>query len=267
MCVAAMGVKLSRLPIPSRRLRTFLYRKVFGKKYAALDESEFDQPIGEYPSLNALFARGLRPECRPIPEASGQLLCPCDGRIQDVGRLDRGRLLTVKGVEYTVESLLPEMDTTPFHNGHFAIVFLSPVDCHRVFSPQDGEIEEMIHVPGYRLLVHPPYQSKDYPVFAMNERMILRMRTPLGPCVLVMVAGWGVGNLRLTFDRTFRGKRRAITRKTPGSSIQVKKGEWLATFELGSTTILITPAAQAVRTLVSHDDKVQYGQPLFGSDQ
>jgi phosphatidylserine decarboxylase len=263
MCVAAMGVKLARLPIPSRRLRTYLYRKVFGKKYAALDEAEFDQPIGEYPSLNALFTRGVRPECRPIPEASDQFLCPCDGRIQEIGRLERDRLLTVKGAEYTVESLLPEMDTATFHDGHYAIIFLSPVDCHRVFSPQDGEIEEIIHVPGYRLLVHPPYQTKEYPVFALNERMILRMATPLGPCVLVLVAGWGVGNLTTVFDREFRGKRRTITRKTLPTSIPVKKGEWLATFELGSTAILITPPAQDVITLVSRDDKVQYGQPLF----
>ena len=75
MWVAAMGVKLSRLPIPSRRFRTFFYRKVFGKKYAALDEAEFERPIWSYPSLNALFTRGLqarncrrsRPGRRAIP--------------------------------------------------------------------------------------------------------------------------------------------------------------------------------------------------------
>src|SRR5688572_28721443 len=102
MCVAALGVRLARLPIPSRRLRTALYRKVFGKKYAALDEAEFERPIETYSSLNALFTRGVRPECRPIPEGTDQYLCPCDGRIQEVGRLDRDRLITVKGVEYTV---------------------------------------------------------------------------------------------------------------------------------------------------------------------
>src|SRR6185369_7669872 len=124
MCVAALGVRLSRLPIPSRRLRTALFRKVFGKKYAALDEAEFERPIGDYSSLNALFTRGVRAECRPIAEGPDQFLSPCDGRIQEVGRLVRDRLITVKGVEYTVPALLPGIDTAPFHDGHYAIVFL-----------------------------------------------------------------------------------------------------------------------------------------------
>ena len=87
MCVAALGVKLSRLPIPSRRLRAALYRKVFARKYTPLDEAEFDRPIGDYPSLNALFTRGVRADCRPIAEGANQFLSPCDGRVQEVGRL------------------------------------------------------------------------------------------------------------------------------------------------------------------------------------
>jgi phosphatidylserine decarboxylase len=45
----------------------------------------------------------------------------------------------------------------------------------------------------------------------------------------------------------------------------MKKGEWLATFELGSTVILITEPAAGATTLVTRDEKVKYGQPLFGS--
>jgi phosphatidylserine decarboxylase len=205
----------------------------------------------------------VRAECRPIAAGADQFLSPCDGRVQELGRLDRDRLLTVKGVEYTAASLLPGIDTAAFHDGHYAIVFLSPVDCHRVFSPQDATIEEIIHVPGYRLLVHPPYQTKEYPVFALNERVILRLHTPLGPCVLVMVAGWGVGNLTMVFDPAFRGKRRTITRQDLAPPVPVKKGDWLATFELGSTAILITSPGERVTSLVNRDDKVHYGQPLF----
>src|SRR5262249_13611329 len=59
MCAAALGVKLARLPIPSRRLRSRLYRTVYGKKYAALNESELERPLADYPSFNALFTRGV----------------------------------------------------------------------------------------------------------------------------------------------------------------------------------------------------------------
>jgi phosphatidylserine decarboxylase len=263
MWVASLGVRLSRVPIPSRRLRLLVFKTLYGKKYPALDEGELEKPLWAFRSLNALFTRGVRPECRPISDEGNQFLCPCDARVQEVGRLKRDRLLTIKGTEYTLDSLLPGLDTSKLAGGHFAILFLSPSDCHRVFSPQDAVLEEVLHVPGRRLLVHPPYQKKEYPVFALNERVILNLSTPLGRCVLVMVAGWGVGHITLPLDRRFRHHRRKISRRIYDSPLAVKKGQWLATFELGSTVILLTESADSVTPLVSHEDKVKYGQPLF----
>lgn len=263
MCVASLGVRLSRLPIPSRRLRLMVFRTLYGKKYPALDESELEQPLWAFRSLNALFTRGVRPECRPVSSAANQFLCPCDGRAQDVGRLESDRLLTVKGTEYTMASLLPGLASNKLEGGHFAILFLSPSDCHRVFSPHEAYLEEVIHVPGRRLLVHPPYQRKEYPVFSLNERVFLNLSTPLGRCILVMVAGWGVGHITFPFDSGFRYHRRRITRRVYDSPIALKKGQWLATFELGSTVILLTQSAEQVAAHVNREDKVKYGQPLF----
>jgi len=194
---------------------------------------------------------------------TNQFLCPCDARVQDVGRLARDRPLTVKGTEYTLDSLLPGLDGGKFEGGHFAILFLSPSDCHRVFSPQDALLEEVIHVPGRRLLVHPPYQKKEYPVFSLNERVILNLTTPLGRCALVMVAGWGVGHITLPFDRGFRRHRRRITRRNYDGSISLQKGQWMATFEIGSTVILLTEPTEQAIAQVSREDKVKYGQPLL----
>jgi phosphatidylserine decarboxylase len=261
---AALGIKLSRLPIPTRRLRLSVYRSVFAKKYPpGLDETEAEKPLWAYPSLNAVFTRGLKPGCRPIPAGTPQFLCPCDGTVQEVGRVAQGKILTLKGVEYTLESLLPRTDPRPFEGGHFAIVFLSPVNCHRVFSPQDGRLEEAVHVPGYRLLVHPPHQRAEYPVYTLNERMILRLTTPLGPCLVVMVAGWGVGNITLPSAPRFRPRARAAAHQTFAPPPAVRRGDWLATFELGSTVVLLTPPAAGVTPLVSTNDKVKYGQPVF----
>ena len=93
---------------------------------------------------------------------------------------NRARLLTVKGIEYSLASLLPDIDIRPYEGGQFAIIFLSPIDCHRVFSPQDGCLEEVVHVPGARLLVHPPFQRAEYPVYTLNERVIFRLSTDVG---------------------------------------------------------------------------------------
>jgi phosphatidylserine decarboxylase len=261
--IALLGVKLARLPIP-RRLRPRLFRDVYRKKYPpGIDEGEAERPLCDYPSLNALFTRAVRPECRPVPPGTPQFLSPCDGTVQEVGRLDGGRLMTVKGIEYSLASLLPGIDARPFEGGHYAIVFLSPIDCHRVFSPQDGQLHEATHVPGYRLLVHPPFQRAEYPVFTLNERVILRFSTPLGPCLLVLVAGWGVGNITLPAAPEFRPRSRAVTAKVWSPPVPVARGEWVATFELGSTAVLLAPPAANVTTLVSPTQEIKYGQPVF----
>lgn len=161
LLVALVGIKLARLTIPSTRLRLAVYRGMFKKKYSpGLDENEAERPLGTYRSLNAVFTRGLKPECRPIAPGTPQFLSPCDGTIQDVGRVTDGKLLTLKGIEYTVTSLLPGTDPRPFEGGQYVVIFLSPIHCHRVFSPQDGYLEQAVHVPGYRLLVHPPFQRR-----------------------------------------------------------------------------------------------------------
>src|SRR5262245_26157430 len=118
LLVALAGVKLARLPIPSKRLRTALYRSVFGKKYPpGINEDEAEKPLWAYPSLNALFTRGIKPEFRPLPPAAPQFLCPCDGAVQDIGRLERDTLFSLKGIQYNLSSLLPMVETRPYENG------------------------------------------------------------------------------------------------------------------------------------------------------
>ncbi len=228
-----------------------------------LNEQEADRPLGAYRSLNALFTRGVKPEYRPIPAGTPEILSPCDGRIQDVGRVDAGKFLTLKGVSYSLASLLPGIDIRPYEGGQFVIVFLSPIDCHRVFSPQDGRVEAVVHVPGFRLLVHPPYQRKEYPLYTLNERVILRLSTDLGSCLVVMVAGWGVGNITLAVATGFPGKAKPTKSHGLSPPRAVKRGDWLATFELGSTVVLIMSSAHKTTTLVSPDDEVRYGQPIL----
>lgn len=264
MALATLGVKLSRVPIPSRRFRQRLFRDLYARMYPpGLDEQEADRPLGDYPTFNALFTRGVRPEHRPISDDEADLLSPCDGTIQDVGRIDAGRLLTVKGIDYSLASLLAAEDARLFEGGQFAIIFLSPIDCHRVFSPADGTLDAVVHVPGARLLVHPTHQRPEFPVYTLNERMIFRLATAAGPCAVVMVAGWGVGHITTPLAPDFRpGSKRAESYRWPASP-PLRRGGWLATFELGSTVVLVAPPDSAMTPLVSPNEKVRYGQPIF----
>jgi phosphatidylserine decarboxylase len=227
-----------------------------------LNEVEAEHALDEYPSFNALFTRGLRPESRPIASDAAEVVSPSDGTVQDIGRIDGGKLLTVKGITYSLASLLAETDASRYEGGCFAIIFLSPIDCHRVFSPVDGRFEAVVRVPGARLLVHPPFQKPEYPVYTLNERAILRLESDAGSFAVVMVAGWGVGNITLPLASKFRAGLKRIESHVWESPPRVARGDWIATFELGSTVVLISSSTDAA-PLVSPNEKVQYGQSIF----
>ena len=268
LCLAVLGLKLSRMPIPSRRLRRWLFRDLYARMYPpGLDEREAARPLEDYHSFNALFTRGLGPEHRRVSPGESDLLSPCDGTVQDVGRVEGGRLITVKGIEYSVGSLLADGDARPYEGGHFAIIFLSPIDCHRVFSPLDGRLEEVVHVPGARLLVHPPFQRAEFPVYTLNERMIFRISACAGSCAVVMVAGWGVGTITLPLAPGFRPGSRRVESHRWASPPEIERGGWIATFELGSTVVLITSSSPEAMPLVFPNEKVLYGQPIFRLDK
>lgn len=266
LCLAVLVIKVSRFPIPSPRLRLRLFRDLYARLYPpGLNEAEAEHPLATYRSLNALFTRAIKPEYRPIPVDTSEILSPCDGTVQDVGRVHEGKLLTVKGIEYSLASLLPGIAIEPYEGGQFVIIFLSPIDCHRVFSPQDGRLEEVVHVPGARLLVHPPFQRPEYPVYTLNERMIFRFETELGSAVVVMVAGWGVGNITVPLAPGFRPRSKRVETHGWESPPTLKRGDWVATFELGSTVVLFTSSSQNASPLVSPREEVRYGQPVFRS--
>lgn len=263
LVAASLAVKLARLPIPSAWLRRKAFSMLYGTKYAALEESELEKPLEEFRSVNELFTRGVRPDLRPITDDPDVIVSPVDGTVQDQGTLQDDTVLTIKGLRYTLDSLCPQIATQPFRDGRFAIIFLSPRDCHRVFSPADGVLERLIHVPGHRLLVHPTHQMPEFPVFALNERLVMQLATPFGKCLLIMVAGWGVGHITHPFriSRRFSVRNVSVTELDPPRSVD--RGEWIATFELGSTVILITEKDQLKGSLVSASDSLKFGQPLF----
>ena len=239
---------------------------MYGVKYEALDETELEKPLEQFLSINELFTRDVRPDRRPVPERTDQFLSPVDGTVQDIGRISDDTVMTVKGMRYTLNSLCPETDTVPFHNGHFSILFLSPRDCHRVFTPAAGTLQQLVHVPGHRLLVHPPFQTAEFPVFTLNERLVMQLDTPLGRCLLIMVGGWGVGHITHPFriGRRFSPRRVSVTRLDPPR--QMHRAEWIATFELGSTVIMMTERDRTTTALVDREQSVRFGTPMFAAD-
>ena len=100
-------------------------------------------------------------------------------------------------------------------------------------------------------------------MFTLNERLVMELSTSLGRCLLIMVAGWGVGHITHPFPTGLIPHGRKITRVDFETPRPVQAGDWLATFELGSTVVLITEGGCPLAESVHRADTLRYGESLF----
>jgi phosphatidylserine decarboxylase len=67
----------------------------------------------------------------------------------------------------------------------------------------------------------------------------------------------------LPFAPRFQPRAKRMESCRWASTHTVKRGDWIATFELGSSVVLITSSSLQSTPLVSPNEKVHYGQPVL----
>jgi phosphatidylserine decarboxylase len=234
-----------------------LRRPVYGA-YCALtgaDASEAQLEPRGYTSLGAFFVRRLRPGARPIEPDETLLPSPCDGRVQASGPLDAGRILQAKGVDYALADLLAGAERgVDLEGAQTWTLYLSPRDYHRVHAPLAGRLVDVVWAGAARYSVHPKVAGRLAGLFATNERAVLRIETPRGPYLLVMVGALNVGRIRVVGVEPGRA---------PEGPIALARGGELARFEMGSTVILVIPRALGYRPApLAPGDHVRLGRPI-----
>jgi hypothetical protein len=60
--------------------------------------------------------------------------------------------------------------------------------------------------------------------------------------------------------------RRHITRLDNPDNARIERGQWISTFELGSTVVLITARSLNAAPLVAAGQHVAYGRPLLSTE-
>jgi phosphatidylserine decarboxylase len=100
----------------------------------------------------------------------------------------------------------------------------------------------------------------------LNERLIMQLDTTFGKCLLVMVAGWGVGHITHPFRTGHRFSPRRVTVTKLETPRPMDRAEWIATFELGSTVILMTEKKWTTSARVQRDQSIHFGEPLFDTN-
>lgn len=220
-----------------------------------------------YRHFNAFFTRALASGTRPLPASSDAVTAPADGAISALGTLHGDNLIQAKGRHYGLTDLLggaPE-DAAPLHGGHFATIYLSPADYHRVHMPVAGDLRAMIHIPGRLFSVGRPTVRTVPKLFTRNERVACLFDTAVGPMALVLVGAINVGSIETVWAGEVtppRGRRIQRTSYEAGS-IRLDRGEEMGRFNMGSTAIVVLPpGTTAWDTALEADTPVRVNQPL-----
>ncbi|MBC8086064.1 MAG: phosphatidylserine decarboxylase [Phycisphaerae bacterium] len=203
--------------------------------------------VTRYETFNDFFTRSLKAGVRPIANAA--LVCPVDGAISQCGPLDGEQLLQAKGHAYSTAALVGGDRSlgAQFTNGHFATIYLSPRDYHRIHMPCDGQLTRMIYVPGALFSVNPTTAQHVPGLFARNERVVCVFESAHGPFVMVLVGATIVGSMATVWHGVVNATRTGQTREWhyDASAVSLPKGAEMGRFLLGSTVVLLFPQGRA----------------------
>ncbi len=203
----------------------------------------------DYPCFNDFFTRQLKPGARPTPEDQNIVISPADGAISQIGTLTSQWLIQAKGRDYSVSALLGEPEIgSPFNEGEFATIYLSPRDYHRVHMPVSGTLRQMIHVPGRLFSVNPATAAAVDNLFARNERVVCLFDTEAGPMALVLVGALLVASIETVWHGVVTPPSQRETRHWhyAEGDIRLQRGDEMGRFNMGSTVIILF-SREAVR--------------------
>ncbi|MBT9476666.1 archaetidylserine decarboxylase [Polaromonas sp.] len=224
---------------------TALIRWFVGKYQVNMAEAA-NPDITAYPTFNAFFTRALKPGARPLAQAA--LVCPVDGAISQLGAIDRDQIFQAKGHHYSTTALLGGDAALAAHyqDGHFATIYLSPKDYHRIHMPCDGRLSRMIYVPGALFSVNPVTARGVPGLFARNERVVCVFESARGPFVLVLVGATIVGSMATVWHGVVNPPRSKAVRewRYPASGqpeVVLNQGDEMGRFLLGSTVVMLFP--------------------------
>ena len=235
--LAGVGASARGGALTTRFIRWFVGRYGVNMAEAA------NPDIASYPTFNEFFSRALKPGARPLADAD--LISPVDGAISQFGPIRRDQIFQAKGHDYSTTTLVGG-DTQlaqRFDDGHFATLYLSPKDYHRIHMPCAGRLTRMIYVPGDLFSVNPTTARGVPGLFARNERVVCVFEGEHGPFVMVLVGATIVGSMATVWHGVVNPPRPGTVREWAYEmgNISLAQGEEMGRFLLGSTVVMLFP--------------------------
>lgn len=235
----------------------------FVKTYKVdLSQAKREQ-IQDYKNFNDFFTRNLKPDARVI--ANTLVVCPVDGLISQVSTIYNTQMVQAKNHHYSTQQLLANnKKASEFTTGSFITIYLSPRDYHRIHMPYDAQLIAMDYIPGDLFSVNQKTVQSVDNIFARNERVVCYFQTQFGLCAFVLVGAIFVGSMQTVWH----GQINPPYAKTiqhfnyQNQNIQLKKGEEMGRFNMGSTVIMLMPNQDNMINL-KVNEIVKMGQKLI----
>ena len=181
-----------------------------------------DYPERSYRSFNDFFTRSIRPGRRQVNENAESLIAPCDSKLTAASITPEARFF-IKGVEYTLESLLRNQTLADRYTGGMLLLFrLSVDDYHRYCYIADGKKTDNVRIPGVFHTVS-PHAAEKVPIYRENTREYSLLETERFGTVLMME----VGALLVGKIRNHHG------------AAEVQRGQEKGMFEFGGSTVVL----------------------------
>lgn len=216
----------------------------FVKRYQVNMAEAANPDIASYASFNEFFTRPLKDNARPLAEAA--FICPVDGAISQFGAIEKDQIFQAKGHHYSALALVAGNANlaNKFENGHFACLYLSPKDYHRIHMPCEGRLKSMAYVPGDLFSVNPTTAANVPNLFARNERVVCEFESKQhGTFVMVLVGATIVGSMATVWHDAPNGiinpPRSKNIRTWNYENIELNQGDEMGRFLLGSTVVML----------------------------
>lgn len=251
----------------NKTIKNYLIKRFIRKYKINLDEVA-DCHFDSYENFNAFFARALKKEARPIEMSSVIAIAPADGVLSQFGDINGNQLIQAKGFMYDLKTLLgPKLKKflPDFVNGKFATIYLSPRDYHRVHMPLDGQLVAMSAINGTLFSVNDSTTRNLPQLFTKNERVILVFKTDYGYIALILVGALLVASVRTTFAGlvNYNHPQQIKFKDYQSEQLFFKKGDHIASFEFGSTVIMLTESSWNFVPGLEIEKDIKFGEKLF----
>lgn len=253
----------TRIRLPNSLLNAIIrwYCRTYGVK-----TDEIRYPEEGFSTFNQFFTRQLIPGTHRIDPGTDSIVSPVDGRIDQFGSITGNTLLQAKGIEYSLEELLPNQKYHDFKDGNFVTLYLSPADYHRIHSPVSGTVNAYQVIPGALYTVQDWLVKRMPGLFTANERVVSYIHANRGRVAVCKVGAMNVGRISLSYADVV--SNRSLIRKfreheyTNGMGPVVAKGDELGIFQLGSTVILLFEKNTIELSSLKEGQKVRMGDAI-----